>query len=198
METLIDILNRGDRIVRNKLLAGFSVGTGVFYAYPSVSGVWHDKNETLDDTRHKVGVNFQLGAALREGMKQVGVEVLGVSSAGPEIVGVTDTWTGELNGVITPDETVTVRGRNIQITGENEGNGIRFVRVDDNSAVAVDMRRLTVNNPSSLSFRVPKLTPGDYWLEITTQYSAGSSLLKQARTARFEKVLNVSEAEQGS
>ena len=69
LETLIDILNRGDRIIRNKLLAGFSVGTGVFYAYPSVSGVWHDKNETLDDSRHKVGVNFQLGASLREGMK---------------------------------------------------------------------------------------------------------------------------------
>ncbi|MDE6878296.1 MAG: hypothetical protein K2P54_04125, partial [Odoribacter sp.] len=32
LETLIDILNRGDRIIRNKLLAGYSVGTGVFYA----------------------------------------------------------------------------------------------------------------------------------------------------------------------
>ena len=48
LETLIDILNRGDRIIRNKLLAGYSVGTGVFYAYPSVSGVWRDKNETFD------------------------------------------------------------------------------------------------------------------------------------------------------
>ena len=35
LETLIDILNRGDRIVRNKLLAGYSVCTGIFYAYPS-------------------------------------------------------------------------------------------------------------------------------------------------------------------
>ncbi|WP_251622014.1 DNA-binding domain-containing protein [Odoribacter lunatus] len=196
LETLIDILNRGDRIIRNKLLAGFSVGTGVFYAYPSVSGVWYDKNETFDEKKHKVSVNFQLSAALREGIKQVGVEVLGVSSAGPEISGVTDTWTGELNGLITPDEVVTVKGRNIQIAGEDEGNGIRFIRVDDNSVIPVDMRRLTVNNPSSLSFRVPKLTPGDYHLELTTQYSAGGSLLKQARTTRFEKVLNVPEAEQ--
>lgn len=196
LETLIDILNRGDHIIRNKLLAGFSVGTGVFYAYPSVSGVWHDKNETLDDSRHKVGVNFQLGASLREGMKQVGVEVLGISSAGPEIVGVTDTWTGELNGLVTPDETVTVRGRNIQIAGEHEGNGICFRRVDDSSVVAVDMRRLTVNNPSSLSFRVPKLAPGDYYLELTTQFSSSNSVLKQARTTRFEKVLNVAEPEE--
>ncbi len=196
LETLIDIINRADRIIRTKLLSGFSVGTGVFYAYPSVSGVWRDKNETFDGKRHKVGVNFQLSAALREGVKEVGVEVLGVSSAGPEISGVTDTWTGELNGLITPDEVVSVKGRNIQIAGENEGNGLRFIRVDDNSVVEVDMRRLTVNNPSALSFRVPKLTPGDYYLELTTQFSSSNSVLKQSRTSRFEKVLNVPVAEE--
>lgn len=193
LETLIDILNRGDRIIRNKLLAGFSIGTGVFYAYPSVSGVWHDKNETLDEKRHKPGVNFQLGAALREGMKQVGVEVLGVSSGGPEISAVTDTWTGEVNGLITPDEVVNVRGNNIQLAGEEESDsGVRFIRVDDGSAVAADMRRLTVNKPSSLSLRVPELAPGDYWLELTTRYSKGQ-LVKSPHTVRFEKVLNVPE-----
>jgi len=198
LETLVDILNRGDRIIRNKLLSGFSVGTGVFYAYPSVTGVWRDKSETFDDSRHKVGVNFQLSAALREGVKQVGVEVLGVSSAGPEISGVTDTWTGELNGLITPDEVVSVKGRNIQIAGEDEGNGIRFIRVDDGTRTEVEMRRLTENKPSSLSFRVPALSPGDYYLELTTQFSASNNLLKQARTTRFEKVLNVPEAEEQS
>ncbi len=195
LETLIDIFNRGDRIIRNKLLSGFSVGTGVFYAYPSVSGVWRDKNETFDEKRHKVGVNFQLSAALREGVKEVGVEVLGVSVAGPEISSVVDTWTGEQNGLITPDETVTVKGRNIQIAGE-EGDavGLWFVRVDDGTKTAVEMRRLTVNNPSVLSFRVPKLTPGDYWLELTTRFSKGQ-LTKEPRMARFEKVLNVPVAE---
>jgi len=195
LESLIDILNRGDRIIRNKLLSGFSVGTGVFYAYPSVSGVWRDRNETFDDSRHKVGVNFQLSAALREGVKQVGVEVLGVSSGGPEISGVTDTWTGELNGLITPDEAVSVKGRNIQLVGE-EGDaiGIRFIRVDDGTETELEMRRLTENKPSSLSFRVPELAPGDYWLELTTRYSKGA-LTKEPRTVRFEKVLNVPAAE---
>ena len=191
LETLIDILNRGDRIIRNKLLAGYSVGTGVFYAYPSVSGVWRDKNETFDEKRHKVGVNFQLSATMREGVKQIGVEVLGVSSAGPEISSVTDTWTGELNGLLTPDEVASVKGRNIQLAGEQENeSGLRFIRVDDNSVVEVDMRRLTVNNPSARSFRIPKLSPGDYWLELTTRYSKGA-LTKEPRTTRFEKVLNV-------
>ena len=197
LETLIDILNRGDRIIRNKLLAGYSVGTGVFYAYPSVSGGWRDKNETFDEKRHKVGVNFQLSATMREGVKQIGVEVLGVSSAGPEISSVTDTWTGELNGLLTPDEVASVKGRNIQLAGEQENeSGLRFIRVDDNSVVEVDMRRLTVNNPSALSFRVPKLTPGDYYLELTTQFSSSNSVLKQSRTSRFEKVLNVPVAEE--
>lgn len=199
LETLIDILNRGDRIIREKLLSGISVGTGVFYAYPNVTGVWYDKNETFDDNRHKTGVNFQLSAAMREGIKQVGVEVLGISSTGPEISSVIDTWTGELNGLLTPDEVVNVKGRNIQITGDNEGIGIRFIRLDDGTSTNVDLRRLTVNSPSSLSFRVPQLKAGDYWLELTTRYSKGQ-LTKEPRTSRFDKVLNVPEekAEAGS
>lgn len=195
LETLIDILNRGDRIIREKLLAGFSVGTGVYYAYPSVTGVWRDKNETFDEKRHKVGINFQLSAAMREGVKEVGVEVLGISATGPEISGVTDTWTGELNGLITPDEVITVKGRNMQIVGE-EGDdiGIRFVRVDGKGTIPVDLRRLTRNDPSELSFRVPQLAAGDYWLELTTRFSKGQ-LTKEPRTTRFEKVLNVPAAE---
>lgn len=191
LETLIDILNRGDRIIREKLLAGFSVGTGVFYAYPNVSGVWYSKEETLDEARHKVGVNFQLSAAMREGVKQVGVEVLGISSGGPEIATILDTWSGELNGLLTPDENIVVKGRNLQIAGEEgEAVGIWFVRIDDGTKTAIEMRRLTVNNPSQLEFRIPRLEAGDYWLELSTRYSKGQ-WIKEPRTARFEKVLNV-------
>lgn len=195
LETLVDILNRGDRIVRDKLLEGCSVGTGVYYAYPNVTGVWRDKNEPFDEKKHKVGINFQLSAALREGVKGVGIEVLGISSGAPEISGVTDTWTGELNGLITPDEVVTVKGRNMQIVGEGEEVGIRFVRVDGRGSVPVDLRRLTRNNPSELSFRVPQLLAGDYWLELTTHYAKGA-VTKEPRTTRFEKVLNVPAAEE--
>lgn len=194
LETLVDILNRGDRIIREKLLAGFSVGTGVFYAYPNVSGVWYSKEEAFDEKRHRVGVNFQLSAVMREGVKQVGVEILGISSGGPDISGVLDTWTGELNGLLTPDENVVVKGRNLQLAGEADQMGVWFVRVDDGTKTPIEMRRLTVNNPSQLEFRVPRLDPGDYWLQLTTRYSKGQ-LTKEPRTARFEKVLNVPAAE---
>ncbi|WP_251619900.1 DNA-binding domain-containing protein [Odoribacter lunatus] len=191
LETLVDILNRGDRIIRNALLAGTSVGTGVFYAYPSVSGTWYGKDDTFDDTKHKVGVNFQLSASLREGLKAVGVEVLGLAETGPAVSTVTDHWTGEVNGVITPQEDLIVKGRCLRVDGDKEGVGIRFVRVDDGTETPVEIRRLTVNNPSQLQFRIPALQPGDYWLEVTTQYSQGSVLTKEPRTVRFRKVLNV-------
>lgn len=141
-----------------------------------------------------MGVNFQLSAQMREGLKEVGVEILGISGGGPEIAGVVDTWTGELNGVVTPDETMVVKGRNLQIAGGGEEVGIRFVRVDNGSETAVELRRLTVNNPSQLSFRVPQLVAGDYWLELSTRYSRGQ-LTKEPRIVRFDKVLNVPETE---
>ncbi len=39
------------------------------------------------------------------------------------------------------------------------------------------------------------ITPGDYWLEVITRYSKGQ-LTKSPRITRFEKVLNVQEAEE--
>lgn len=195
LETLIDILNRGDRIIRNSLLAGRPVGTGVFYAYPSVSGVWRGTSDTFDEKRHKAGINFQPNAALRESLKSVGTEVLGMASVGPVISTVTDHWSGEVNTLLTPGEDAVVKGRNLRIEGDKEGVGIRFVRVDNDTTTPVEMRRLTVNNPSTLQFRIPALTAGDYWLEITTQYSNGNAQTKEPRTLRFDKVLNVPSAE---
>lgn len=191
LETLIDILNRGDRIIQNALISGTPVGTGVFYAYPSVSGVWYGATDTFDEHRHRIGINFQPAAALRESLKTVGTEVLGIASTGPIVSTVTDHWTQEVNTLLTPGEDAIVKGRNLRIEGDKEGVGIRFVRLDDGSATGVEIRRLTVNNPSTLQFRIPALTPGDYWLEITTQYSSGGTPVKEPRTLRFDKVLNV-------
>lgn len=198
LETLIDILNRGDRIIRNSLLAGRPVGTGVFYAYPSISGVWYGTNDTFDEKRHKAGINFQPNAALRESLKTVGTEVLGMANVGPAISTVTDHWTQEVNTLLTPGEDLIIKGRNLRIEGDKEGVGIRFIRVDDDTTTPVEMRRLTVNNPSTLQFRIPTLTAGDYWLEITTQYSNGNVQTKEPRTLRFDKVLNVPAAEESA
>lgn len=190
LETLVDILNRGDRIIREKLLSGASVGTGVFYAYPNVSGKWYTKDDPFDETAHKTGINFQLSGSLREDLKTVGVEVLGIAGTGPSPSMVTDLWTKEINSVITPGEDIQVKGRNLRIDGDKESIGLRFIRTDDAAITTVDMRRLTINNPSLLQFRCPELTPGDYWLEITTQFSR-AVMTKEPRTTRFEKVLNV-------
>ena len=190
LETLVDILNRGDRIIRKKLLSGASVGTGVFYAYPNVSGKWYTRDDPFDETVHKTGINFQLSGALREDLKTVGIEILGIAETEPSVSMLTDLWTKEINSTVTPGEDIQVKGRNLRIEGDKEGTGIRFVRTNDNTVNEADMRRLTVNNPSLLQFRCPELTPGDYWLEITTQFCR-AGMTKEPRTTRFEKVLNV-------
>ncbi|WP_260442434.1 DUF4469 domain-containing protein [Tannerella forsythia] len=47
-----------------------------------------------------------------------------------------------------------------------------------------------INNPSELMIIIPALPVGTYQLEVTTQFS-GSTLLKNPRTAVFEKPLSV-------
>ncbi|MDR0606576.1 MAG: DUF4469 domain-containing protein [Bacteroidales bacterium] len=50
---------------------------------------------------------------------------------------------------------------------------------------------MVINNPSELIIMIPALPSGTYHLEVTTQFSNGSTLLKESRTAIFDRTLTV-------
>jgi hypothetical protein len=54
----------------------------------------------------------------------------------------------------------------------------------------VDISDIVTNNPSELIVVIPALAAGTYLLEVTTQYTP-STLLKEPRTAMFDKTLTV-------
>jgi len=54
----------------------------------------------------------------------------------------------------------------------------------------VDASDIVSNTPSELIIVVPELVAGTYQLEVRTQYS-GSKILKEIRTASFDKPLSV-------
>jgi hypothetical protein len=56
--------------------------------------------------------------------------------------------------------------------------------------IGVDDSDVVTNKPSELTVVIPPLTKGAYLLEVTTQYAI-SSLLKEARTATFDKTFTI-------
>lgn len=189
-ETLLNILEQSDRIIRRQVQQGSSVLTGVCQISPRVSGAWIGANAKFDPKVHKVTVDLTPSAEMRAALKEVGVETLGVKDDGAFIGLVTDTFTGATDGVITAGDDICIEGEKIKIAPDGDPEtGIFFV---DEAGVATPVtRRLTQNDPKRIIARVPDLPAGMYTLRIVTRFSNSTQLLKGLRTIEYDLLLTV-------
>ncbi len=189
------------------LCDGFSINTGYFTAQPNIKGVFHSTNEKFNPKKHSVLFNFQQGSILRRELANVEVDILGVADSSLFITQVFDVKTESVNHLLTPNSSLKISGSNLKIAGGNvepqtanreprfdgstvRTNGVYFVNQETNKRVKVDVSDMVTNNPSELIVVTPKLNPGTYKVEVTTQYGDGN-LLKEAKTTVFERVLTV-------
>ena len=189
-DTLVNILNRRDRIERRMLQEGNSVQTGNVRLSPRVSGAWIGTNAKYDPVTHKITLDATLTNEMRTALEFVGLEVLGVKESGAYIGMVTDTLTGATDGSITVGDDILIEGEKLKIAPEGQaGIGVFFVN-EAGTATPVT-RRLTQNDPKKVLARVPALPKGEYRLQVFTKYSQGSVHLNEARIIEYSKLLIV-------
>jgi hypothetical protein len=75
-ETLLSILDQGDRLIREKVQEGHSVLTGCCRFTPRVTGTWIGANAKFDVTVHQTVLDIVPSAEMRAALKEVGVEAL--------------------------------------------------------------------------------------------------------------------------
>jgi hypothetical protein len=173
-----------------QLKDGYSVNTGWFSAVPQIKGVFANAQDKFDPARHSVQFLFNQGDILRKGLGDVSVEITGTGDAGLVIASVIDVKTGSVNDRITPSLNLRVRGSKLKLAGDHPDVGVYFVNETTGASVKVEASDVVDNKPSELIVVTPPLAPGQYRLEVTTQYAV-SSLLKEPRTAVFDKTLTV-------
>lgn len=173
-----------------QLCDGFSVNTGYFTANTQIRGVFDSPSETFNSEKHSILFQFNQGEKLRAEIPNIEINILGVADASSAILQVTDVKSGNINDLLTPGRNLKISGTKIKVGGDNPESGIYFVSTDTNTRTKVEETDVVVNNPSELIVIIPTLPAGTYKLEIVTQQS-GSTLLKEPRTAAFEKVLTV-------
>jgi hypothetical protein len=171
------------------LMNGFSVNAEYFTANVQVRGVFDHRNDAFDPNRHSVLFRFNQGETLRKAIPNIQVQVLGPGETGIMISHVVDAKTGSVNDLITPGGILKVRGGKLKITGDHPDVGV-FFESGDGGAVKVEEHDLVMNNPSQLMIHIPELTPGRYQLVIRSRFS-GAALLKEPRTAVYDKILTV-------
>lgn len=174
-----------------RLCDGFAVNTGYFTAMPVVRGVFLNPNETFDPQRHTLQFQFTQGELMRREIENVEVKIMGVAETGLYIGQVEDMKSRTVNEVLTPGFNLRVTGTKLRVVGDKPGVGIFFRETATNTATKVDEGDIVVNNPSELMIIIPALPAGTYQLEITTQYSTGNKLLKEVRSAVFDRPLTV-------
>lgn len=181
-ETAVDILSRFNRKVAEMLTQGYSVNTGLAYIKPAIKGVFTDK--TWNPEKHSIYFNMVQGVVLREIAKTAKAEILGEQSSPMSIFSITDKATGKTDGTLTQGKNTEIKGTYIKIAGDHSDNGIYFTNVETKAKIKVEASDIVINEPSRLMILVPAtLEAGNYELNITTQYSQGTTALKEPRTA---------------
>lgn len=174
-----------------RLCDGFAVNTGYFTAMPVVRGVFLNPNETFDPQRHTLQFQFTQGELMRREIEDVEVKIMGVAETGLYIGQIEDMKSRTVNEVLTPGFNLRVTGTKLRVVGDKPGVGIFFRETATNTATKVDEGDIVINNPSELMIIIPALPAGTYQLEVTTQYSTGNKLLKEVRSAVFDRPLTV-------
>lgn len=154
-----------------------------------VDGVFIGDHPVWDKTKHRLYLSATAAADVREAIAQAEVEIVGMASSGLYVNTLTDVTSGEVNKCITPGGGVNLSGVKIKIVGDSTGIGIHLTEINTSAVTTIPMTSILVNEPSKISFIVPKELPaGDYKLSITTQFNP-NILLKDPRTYIFDYVL---------
>jgi hypothetical protein len=176
-----------DRIRRSQRVA---FGLGIFYTEPA--GSFIGDSAKWDSSKNQLVAHVLPSKELREALKSLEVEVLGMAQVANVINSVTDVFTGQENVCLTRGGMAHVIGNKIKIVGTNPEVGLKLRYLSDDTVWTIPETSIGINDPSRVSFVVPSdLQPGDYRLSIVTQHSGGGTELKNPRTVTLDIDLTV-------
>ena len=184
------VLEAEKQVVVEIVSEGGAVTTDLFNAFPSIQGVFHSMEDSVDGVHQKVRINLHAGTALRDALGAVKTKKLPGVVSGIIISSVTDVKTGSQNNLLTPGRNIKISGAKLKIAGDGPAVGLSFEPESGGAPVPVDMSDLVVNHPGELIAVIPALAPGVYRLRLATQYSGGTQL-KHPHTISFDKPLTV-------
>jgi hypothetical protein len=171
-ESLVDLLGRRDALVREALLKGIPVQDANVHLFPRILGKWTGAHPHYDPLKHKITFSAAPTASMRTAFREeVGIDILGSKpDGGAYIDRVTDTETGLVNSVLTPNGGIIIQGTKIKITPtDTPATGIFFIN-EEGEETRVE-GRLIANGRHKLIARIPLLPEGRYTLKITTHYT---------------------------
>ncbi|MCD8091446.1 MAG: DUF4469 domain-containing protein [Bacteroides sp.] len=177
-ETIRHVFDLQKRAIKRLLMTGMSVNTGLYYAAVSFRGVV--ENSTWNPAKNSIVVNFNVGADLREAIKQTTVGIIGEKGSAMYIGSVQDAATRAQDASATAGRAFTLAGGKLKVMGNNPAVGITLTDSKGTETKVTEDLWVT-NDPSKLTFIIPAgLANGTYELKVTTQFGSNSKTLLKA------------------
>jgi hypothetical protein len=171
-----------------QLCDGYAINMEYFSIHPNVGGTFDNKREGVSPDKHPVGFKFRVRNALRQLAEHIEVFVEGVAETGAFIDEFHDNISDTVNEKVTPGGIFSIIGGKIKIAGDPTETGIYFSASDGSSVKATG--RLEENDRSKLIGVTPELPSDKEWtLEVRTQFSNSTTLLKEVRVIKSEFTL---------
>ena len=202
LETLRLVFELEKRVVKELLLTGMRVNTGLYTAEVRARGVI--MGGAWDASRNSLYVSMKQGADLREAIAVTHVNILDADknvryirdgyADGADVDA--DTRVPQDGIVATAGRAFTIRGNKLKLAGDDPAVGITLTDADG-TETKVPLSSVYVNEPKRLTFLIPAgLEDGRYTLTVTTQYSSKNYLLKEP--ASINKEISIGDVPQGS
>ena len=171
------------QIIKRALLMGQRVSNELFSAKILCRGLVSDAR--WNPNVSSLYVSFQQSKELREALDNLSIRVIGEKQDSRYISSCRSLSAERKEVEIVAGDAVEILGKNIKVVGSNPSVGIELVDSKDN-IVRIAKEQIVLNKPSRLILFLPDdLSSETYKLNITTQYSAGSQLLKRPRTISY-------------
>lgn len=181
------VLLKEKQIIKRALLMGKRVSNELFSAKILCRGLV--SNGCWNPNVNSLYVNFQQSKELREALDNLSIRVIGEKQESRYISSCRSLSAERNEGQVLAGDSVEILGKNIKVVGSHPSVGIELINKNGNN-IRIAENKIIVNKPSKLILLLPNDLPeGTYTLVITTQYSPGSTLLKNPRI--IKKVIDV-------
>lgn len=152
------------------LCDGYNINTPWFSIHTEIRGTFSGNETTIDPEQHSVYACFQQGSKLRELYEDVEVSINKYHNREPRILSAYDHFTDTKNQLLTPGHSLTINGRNIKISGDDEQAGLYIVNNDTGDITRIEKSDIAVNTPKRIICLVPNMPQGRYRLRIITGF----------------------------
>jgi hypothetical protein len=146
------------------LKQGYGINTEFINARPVIQGVFRDKNDLFDPSRHQVKFNVKFGKYYNQTAKDIKIEKVEPVTSNPVLGSFEDVVSDAVNETITPSGTAILQGLRLKFNPEDQDQGIFFIAAN---GMATRVNKVITMSNSEVVFVVPsELVPGEYTVEL--------------------------------